>query len=79
MLAAARKGTTLSLAGAAKGTIGGKGPSRLAFRSARGGDLNPKHLAEILQVFADPTAKNRHLPPRSVSGGHIRIGVVGEH
>src|SRR5262245_55658807 len=39
----------------------------------RKGNLNPK-LVNILRVSAGPTAKNRHLPPRSVSGGHIRVG-----
>jgi hypothetical protein len=38
------------------------------------GDLDPTLLAKILRVFTGPTAKNRHLPPRSVSGGHIRVG-----
>jgi hypothetical protein len=40
------------------------------------GDLNPQPLAKILKLFANPTAKNRHLPPPSVSGGHIHVGVV---
>jgi hypothetical protein len=43
----------------------------------RGGDLNPMARAKILKVFANPTAKNRHLPPPSVSGGHniVTVGV----
>jgi hypothetical protein len=40
--------------------------------------LNPKLLAKILKVFASPAAKNRHLPPRTVSGGHILGGVDAE-
>jgi hypothetical protein len=39
------------------------------------GDLNPKHLVEILRIFTGRTATNRHLPPPSVSGGHIRSSV----
>jgi hypothetical protein len=42
------------------------------------GDLNPKLLVKILRVFASPTAKNPHLPPRSVSGGHIHVGAVAD-
>jgi hypothetical protein len=42
------------------------------------GDLNLTVLVKIQKVFATPTAKNRHLPPRSVSGGHIRVGVGGD-
>ena len=38
------------------------------------GDLNPTALVKFLRVFASPTAKNRHLPPRGVSGGHICVG-----
>ena len=37
------------------------------------GDLNPTLVVKFLRVFADRTAKNRHLPPPSVSGGHIRV------
>ena len=39
--------------------------------------MNPKLLAKILRVFAGPTAKNSHLPPRGVSGGHdiVTVGV----
>jgi hypothetical protein len=37
--------------------------------------LNPKHLVKIMRVFAGPTAKNGHQPPRSVSAGHIHVGV----
>ena len=42
-----------------------------------GGDLNPTPLVKILRVFAGPTAKNSHLPPRGVSGGHdiVTVGV----
>jgi hypothetical protein len=39
--------------------------------------LNPTLLVKILRVFANPTAKNPHLPPRSVPAGHIHVGVVG--
>ena len=42
------------------------------------GDLNPKPLTKILKVFAGPTAKNRHLPPPTVSGRHIHVGVARE-
>jgi hypothetical protein len=38
------------------------------------GDLNPKLLVKFLKVFHGSTAKDRHLPPRSVSGGHILRG-----
>src|SRR5262249_34188419 len=38
------------------------------------GDLNPKLLVKFVKVFHGSTAKNRHLPPPSVSGGHIHAG-----
>ena len=41
------------------------------------GDLNPKLLVKILKVFASPTPKNRHLPPRSVSSGH-KVAVAAD-
>jgi hypothetical protein len=47
-------------------------PGRVALKCEEG-DLNPKLLAKILRLFAGPTAKNRHLPPRTVSGGHICV------
>jgi hypothetical protein len=34
------------------------------------GDLNPEIRAKISRVFRLATAKNRHLPPPTVSGGH---------
>src|SRR5262249_6997427 len=42
------------------------------------GDLNPTPPVKILRVFGGQTAKNSHLPPRSVSGGHIPVGAGAE-
>jgi integrase len=38
------------------------------------GDLNPKDPPEISRKFSVPTAKDRHPPPPSVSGGHTQCG-----
>jgi hypothetical protein len=46
----------------------------------RGGGLEPSGATRFLRIFTGQTAKNRHQPPRSVSGGHRgdRVTPVGE-
>ena len=39
--------------------------------------MYPTPLTKFLRVFASTTAKNGHLPPRSVSGGH-KVAVVAD-
>jgi hypothetical protein len=53
----------------------GRNPAATRSRCRWG--LEPTPLVKIPRVFASPTAKNRHLPPRSVSGGHniVTVGV----
>src|SRR6187200_969773 len=51
-----------------QGTMGGKCGGR-GDSEVRGGELNPDSAAEISGLFRVASAKNRHLPPPTVSAG----------
>src|SRR4029079_11082370 len=54
-------------------------PDRQAFdEGCEEGDLNPQSTAEFSGIFSGSTAKNRHQPPPTVSGGHKDVACAGD-